>query len=203
MELETLNLTSITGVVAATLTIVEILKRTFSKFSFWSRVPVFVYAIVISAICALLANRVFMIDGHPLLPGETWKVIWASVIAAAGASGFYTWLRNPESLQTAGRLGDGMKAMAILLVAGLSLGGCVNAEKSALRETLVQGTQTIRAEHKEWAGLLVRQPDGSDRRAELPQLSPSEYQNLLKLHDQFDANVANDRARDAKPFGTK
>lgn len=97
--LDSLSLGSITGVVAATMLVVEILKRIFDNVTGFKKIPVFVYAIVVAAILAFIGNKLGYLAGKPVF------VIWASIISAGSASGFYTWLRNPQPIQTASKVG--------------------------------------------------------------------------------------------------
>lgn len=99
-----INLTTITGIVAATMLIVELLKRIFENSMYFNRIPIFVYAAVVSAILAIFANKIIYIDGQPLISGNLWIVIWQAVINAATASGLYSWIKKPETPATAGRL---------------------------------------------------------------------------------------------------
>lgn len=86
----------------------------------------------------------------------------------------------------------------ILIAACVMLGGCFsNPDKVAIREGMYQGTATIRKQHLDWASKLVRQPDGTDKRAELPQLTEADYQQVQKTHAEFDELVNKDRQRDA------
>lgn len=115
--LDVIDLSTISGVVLATMFVVELLKRIFGKTSYFAKVPVFVYAMFVAIALGLLANKVLR-NGHggPLLEGETLSTIWRCAIAAMAASGFYTWLRNPEPMKTAHQL--------LLLTLSLSIVGC-------------------------------------------------------------------------------
>lgn len=102
MDLATLSLSSVTGIIATTMVILEILKRIFQKNKGFGSVPVFVYAIGVSIILATIASKVIKTPtGDPILPGLYWEVLWKAVIGAASASGFYSWLNNPESVGNA------------------------------------------------------------------------------------------------------
>jgi hypothetical protein len=86
----------------------------------------------------------------------------------------------------------------MIAAAALLVGGCfANPDKVAIREGMYQGTSTIRQQHKDWASKLVRQPDGTDRRAELPQLTEADYRQVEKTHAEFEELVNKDRQRDA------
>lgn len=98
--LQTLTLTSTTGIVVATMFIVEILKRLLKGMTWFEKIPVFVYAVVIAVILTIVAVQL------NALQGELYQLLWSSIIGAASASGFYTWLRNPENVKTSSTLGD-------------------------------------------------------------------------------------------------
>jgi cell shape-determining protein MreD len=95
-----LNLASITGIVGITMILVELLKKPLKNFKWFQKIPVFIYSIIMAAMIAFLANRVF----HTI-SGNIYHIIWRSIISAASASGFYTWLRNPESMATTSQAG--------------------------------------------------------------------------------------------------
>lgn len=102
MDLAALSLSSITGIIAATMVILEILKRIFIKNAGFGKIPVFVYAVAISIILATIANKFLKTpEGESILPGVYWSIVWKAVIGAASASGFYSWLNNPESVGNA------------------------------------------------------------------------------------------------------
>jgi hypothetical protein len=90
-----------------------------------------------------------------------------------------------------------MKTASKLIVLVMLIQGCSNnPDKVAIREGMYQGTATIRQQHKDWAGKLVRQADGTDKRAELPQLTQNEYDQIMKTHADFEDLVSKDRQRD-------
>lgn len=102
MDLNTWNLGSISGVILVTLGLTEILKRVFSKNEGFGKIPVFVYSIVIAVILATVANKFLKTpEGNPVLAGDYLIVVWKAFIGAASASGFYSWLNNPESVGSA------------------------------------------------------------------------------------------------------
>lgn len=137
-QFDALDLTSVTGIIAATFAIVEILKRLIqNQNSFLGRTPVWIYSVIVSAVLAFLANKVIRRDAtHYFLEGDLWVVMWKSVLGAASASGFFTWFRNPSgSMASAQPLGtpvngeDHTMKPSILLVpfmlgALLFTGGC-------------------------------------------------------------------------------
>jgi hypothetical protein len=197
LPLQTLNLGSISGVVAATLLAVEILKRALKRVTFFEKVPVFVYSIVLAILFGTLANKVFHTnDGTPLLTGEYWKVIWACAIAAAGASGFYTWLRNPETIRTASTITA--MIMCSLALAATGCGSGNTPQHITLRESMDQANKTFQAEDIDWATKLMVNADGKDQRDQLPRLTPQDLKRRVDAKAEYDRLVTEDRARDAQ-----
>lgn len=130
--LEALSLGSITGIVIATMFIVEILKRLFTNVTFFQKIPVFIYAVAVSCLLTFIACRILKTkDGFPILDMDLGPALWASVIQAAAASGFYSWLR-PQSVQKAMVDGSNIGPSAtpsrleplILLCLMVFVGGC-------------------------------------------------------------------------------
>lgn len=105
-SLDTWSLSSISGIIIVTLVLVEILKRIFQKNAGFGKIPVFAYSIGISVILSIIANKLLkQDDGTPMLPGHLITIIWKAIYASASASGFYSWLNNPESVGNAQPLG--------------------------------------------------------------------------------------------------
>lgn len=113
-----IDLASTTGIAVATMTLVEMLKKSpICQSKFLVSVPVYVYTVIIAAVIGLAANKVLTDDqGNVLMPGQTWHVIWQCVLAAANASGVYTWLRNPEKMKTASSLSEKPDAKTVPIV---------------------------------------------------------------------------------------
>jgi hypothetical protein len=198
LPLQTINLGSISGVVAATMLAVEVLKRALKRVTFFEKVPVFVYAIILAIGFGTLANRVIrMSDGTYLLAGEYWKVIWACAIAAAGASGFYTWIRNPETVKTASTI-TGMVIMSGLAISSMGCGSGNTPQHITLRESMDQSNKTFQAEDIDWATKLMVNADGKDQRDQLPRLTPKDLQRRIDTKAEYDRLVNEDRARDAQ-----
>lgn len=98
----------------------------------------------------------------------------------------------------------GIVAAALLLV------GCsaANPEKAALRESMDQGTRTIRLNEKTWAEMLVAYPVGTtDPRTNQPStgknladkiapLTPAQLKQDQAAHAEYERLVAEDRERD-------
>lgn len=82
---------SLTGIVAATILAVGILKRLLAKVPVANQVPLWVYSIVVSSVLIYLTNRVWQ-----TLPGELWPLLTQAVMTAATASGFYEWFTSAD-----------------------------------------------------------------------------------------------------------
>jgi hypothetical protein len=191
--LELSNLTSISGIVITTMFLIEILKRVLGNVNGFSKIPAFIYAIVISGILAFVANRLLHNpDGSPYLEGEPLKIIWAAILAALGSSGFYTWIHQPAQLEDTDKLGSksvGNTPPSVLLLPLLGmlfLVGCQCPEKPIIVNSLDQGTKVIRKTQLEWTELLGADPE---KRAKLPVLTPEQQENFRQLHKDLDATI--------------
>lgn len=96
--------TSVTGIVAATIFLVSMLKRALGNVPYANTVPTWLYAVAISSVLTALTNYVW----HTL-PGNLWQNMMQAVMMAGNASGFYEWLQTPtkplaESAMSAGVL---------------------------------------------------------------------------------------------------
>jgi hypothetical protein len=92
------DLTSIAGIVAITIVLVEILKRFFgwvqrrSGSPVWpilGAAPTWVWAVGVSVLLTVLANRILHV-----LPGGFWALLVQAIGAAATAGGFVEWRRT-------------------------------------------------------------------------------------------------------------
>lgn len=81
--------TSVGGVGGATIVLVQILKRALGETSYFNKVPVWAYAVTISAMLTVLCVKVF-----GTLPGSLGQLVTQTVINAAIATGFYEWAGN-------------------------------------------------------------------------------------------------------------
>ncbi len=216
MDLQTLNIASISGIVLTTMFAVEILKRTLNGKTFFEKIPVFVYAILIAGFLTFLSNKVLHNeDGTPLLMGSFWKLLWASIVSSAGASGFYSWLR-PEtvekSMKTPSHIGtstekqrhketqvqNAMKMILLFILPMMLLSGCTSCpEKSVLRDSMDGTTQTIREMQLDWASKLVVDPaTGKNHATDITPLTPEQYNQIQQTHAEYNALVQEDRQRD-------
>jgi hypothetical protein len=92
---------SVTGIVAATIVVVEILKRFFGNTAYMQRVPTWLYAIGISSALTACAHYWWQV-----LPGNDLDLFTQAIMLAAVASGFKEWFTNvnkPLSASTAAR----------------------------------------------------------------------------------------------------
>jgi hypothetical protein len=219
-EMQTLNISSISGIVLATLFAVEIIKRLTNGVKILQKIPVFVYSIFVAAGLTVLANKVLTTDeGLPLLVGNLWKLMWAAVVGAAASSGFYSWLRPQsveESMKTPSHIGgatseeqlvnqskiDDIVKLILILIIPIFVLGCGSCpEKVILRDSMDAYTQTIREQHLAWSQLLTADPaTGKNHAADITALTPEQYQQVVKTHQEYNELVAEDRQRDKPIF---
>lgn len=83
-----------------------------------------------------------------------------------------------------------MKVLASLVFC-LILCGCGGTERAILRESMDQGTRTIRQQHKEWIQQLG--PNGDVLK--LPKLTQTQIDQALKTHAAYEELVQRDRVR--------
>lgn len=95
--------TSVSGIVAATMLGVSILKRAFGNVAYANTVPTWGYAVVISLGLTVLTNRIWA-----TLPGDFWQLAMQAVFLAATASGFYEWLKAPAQSLAATAIAAGV-----------------------------------------------------------------------------------------------
>jgi len=151
--LDVINLGTTGGIVVFTMFLVEVLKRFLCCYGWFNKIPVWTYACVMAAGLAFLANHVIYLDGKPLLTGDNvWLAMWRAIYGAAASSGLYTWLRNPETPETASKMETPFmsKSKIMLLVAATSfmfVVGCACPEKAVLRESLSQAVAPAMAEN--------------------------------------------------------
>ena len=79
--------TSVAGIVAATILIVQVIKRFAGNVSYIGAIPTWVIAAVVAGSLSAAANAWW----HTL-PGPVWEVVMQAVMLAAMASGFKEWL---------------------------------------------------------------------------------------------------------------
>lgn len=104
--LESVGLSSISGIIVATLILVEFIKRLVGNVKWIKRVPLFVYVIVVATVLTVASNKYLKnSENKPLLQGNLTQLVWESIVAAAGSSGFYTWLRKPTDSPYSSRKG--------------------------------------------------------------------------------------------------
>ncbi len=88
----TVDLTTITGIVALTLVITQVVKRLFANLSVLKNAPTWAIAVVVAVLLALVANK-----SLGLLEGDLVTLLWQAAVAALAASGFYSWMDNPKA----------------------------------------------------------------------------------------------------------
>jgi hypothetical protein len=82
---------SASGVLAATMFGVSMVKRLFGESESINKIPTWVFAAVIGG--ALTAFCAFVLG---TLPGEPLQLIWQSIFNAASASGVYEWINHRD-----------------------------------------------------------------------------------------------------------
>lgn len=203
-DMSAFNISSISGIVLVTMFLLEVLKRALHQVAWFKCVPVFIYAILISAGLVVLANKVIKTStGDPILEGEFWKLVWAAISSAASASGIYTWLK-PENVEQSMKDGGshiGGKLILITVGVTLMLSGvaCTSCpEKALLRESLSANAKPVHDYTREVAEKLTIDPTtGKNRVNEIAPLTPAQKDNLLRNIDEFNATVVEDRQRDS------
>jgi hypothetical protein len=97
-DYDALNIGSLTGVIGATMFIVEILKKIIKPTTpVLGKIPLMLFPILIAPGLALLCNKVFILDnGAPILSGNLWVVMYRAFLSAASTSGLYEWLRHGD-----------------------------------------------------------------------------------------------------------
>lgn len=223
LSTDTLNLYSIAGVIACTFAIVEIAKRYIQPNTMLGKIPIIFFPLVISPILALCANKLLKrSDGTPFLAGNTWTVLGRAFLGASSASGFFTWIKKPtvtvgdaKPLGTGSGIDKTMKPTLLILASFMFL-GCACPEKAALRETMDQGTRTIRQNEADWAAKLVAYPvgttdprtglpsTGKNQADKIPPLTPAQFKQEQAAQKGYNDLVNEDRAKDSQKglFGT-
>jgi hypothetical protein len=128
------ELSTISGVVAATLIVVEVIKRLFKSVPIIADAPVWLIAIVVSVLLTLLANQVFQ-----SLQGDIWALAWSAALSAASASGFHTWLRKP--LEGPAKASTAFAPLLAVVTMLAILPGCTTRQAALAKATTPIATQ--------------------------------------------------------------
>lgn len=117
--------TSVAGIIAGTLIIVEVLKRALGNVALVKAVPTWVYAVVVAVGLTYASRAAGLLTDQ----GSTLDVLMTAVMLAGSASGFWTWLRNPsDQIKNSGPAQDQRftRGLPIVLLAVSLLGlvGC-------------------------------------------------------------------------------
>lgn len=95
-------------------------------------------------------------------------------------------------------------AVSLLSLIGVGCASC--PEKAIIRDSMDEGTRTIRANEKAWAEKLVAYPvgttdprtqqpsDGKNKASEIKPLTPAQYSQEQKTQADYDSLVAQDRS---------
>lgn len=137
MDPASLDLTTVAGVVAATILLVQVLKPMVGAVPWLNRLPTPVYVILVAALLTMGAH-----DLLGVLPGDRWDLLKQAIYQAAVASGVLEWLRakgkaigdttaatGPDAMTLRSRVG------VILLAAAVASVGTGCALKAKPRHT--------------------------------------------------------------------
>ncbi len=142
-----IDLTTIAGIVALTITIVHGLKGWLASVPLLEKLPVAAYVVLVSIVLTLLSRDVFHLIG-----GDRGELLMQAIIQALAASGAVEWWRaGVKPLEQSGRAQDAtmrrgsrdLYVLPILLAVGLSA-GCASTGKVLV--------ETERAMHATIAG---------------------------------------------------
>jgi hypothetical protein len=198
LPLQTINLGSISGVVAATMLAVEVLKRALKRVTFFEKVPVFVYAFILAILFGTLANRVIHTNQTDV-PARR-RVLEGDLGLCDRRSGS-EWL-----LHLATQSGNGQDRQhnhwngdcERIPISSMGCGSGNTPQHITLRESMDQSNKTFQAEDIDWATKLMVNADGKDQRDQLPRLTPKDLQRRVDTKAEYDRLVTEDRARDAQ-----
>ena len=84
-----IDLTSIAGIVVATIAIVQAIKGTLGNARFFRAIPIWFYVAAVAGGLTFLANRIM-----GSLAGDFWQLLGQSILNALAATGTYEWVRN-------------------------------------------------------------------------------------------------------------
>ena len=194
-SLDSIQFSSVAGIIVATTIIVAVLMRSLGDKPFFGKVPAFVYVTGISLILTFLANRVWK-----LLPGSIGVLLWDSAKSALASSGFYTWVTGRAgAIEKSGAVAARQPSFRVqtlslwlTLILLLGVSGCVTRpELITLREGMDQATATIRKQHLEWSEKLYE-----GKQSELPTLTTADYHAVLAANKEYEDLVNSSRAQD-------
>lgn len=143
---------SIGGIIAATLIIVQILKRLIGGISFFGRWPTWCYSVLVALVLTFAASYAGVLT---LADNETlFDKISMAVVGAAMASGFWSWFSQPADRLEYSTLarkskesgtGSGLRAIVVCLLTGsMALGSaCATGAEQSARHTAVQVDTTV------------------------------------------------------------
>jgi len=143
-----IDLTTVTGIVALTIAIVHYLKAWLVSVPLLEKVPVAAYVVLVSMVLTLLSRDVF----H-LIAGDRGELLMQALVQALAASGAVEWWRAgskplEQSTRAQSKNSGGFYVLPILLAVGLSA-GCAKmapiamAGEQSLRSTIVMVSQQV------------------------------------------------------------
>jgi hypothetical protein len=139
-------LTSVAGVVLATIFAVQMMKGTLSQIRWLGAIPIWAYAVVVSF--GLTAFSALVIH---TLTGDFWALAWQAVGMAATSTGFYEWWKNKtkpladSGAVTLPSVGTARFVKSVLLITALGLGfspGCTALHHTTSTPTVEQQSLT-------------------------------------------------------------
>ncbi len=92
MDITTFWYTSVAGIVAASILIINVLKRLLVNVDVLNKIPTWLLVVVVAGLLTYFANMKW----HTL-PGDSWvELIMQSIFTAAASSGFWEWMGNAD-----------------------------------------------------------------------------------------------------------
>lgn len=128
----TANLTTIGGIVIATIAIVNLLKYQLSDVPWLRKVPILVYVIAVSLALTFAANRIL-----GTIQGDLYALCVQAFLQALMASGAVSWGKNPEAPKTAGAdkpSGTNTALLLLMLIPLVALSGCATTPRGKLAQ---------------------------------------------------------------------
>ena len=134
------ELSTITGIVIAAGIATQVIKKLVAKLPIAQEIPVWLYAVISAAVLTLVANRVI-----GSLQGDLWALLWKAGLAAATASGFYSWLSEPGDTPAKSG-GVAVRSLIPFLILPLVLtSGCVGTQTLSPSQQYGIASASVRA----------------------------------------------------------
>jgi len=163
------ELATMSGIVASTALVVEVLKRLFRSVPAFRMVPIWVYAMIVSTGLVLLARF-----GLRTMEGDIGPMVWKAALLAASSSGFFTWLRKPEA--------SPKNVAPMLLLPCILMVGC--ADKAFLHAADAYHKST-----ESWLTSVEKDPDLTEEEKDLRRENWEVHGRLIEAKKESDATV--------------